>query len=185
MVATTESEKTKNESALSPVPEESCIRLYPYRVEDIVFRWDKGYLQFIASRVEEFDDLPPLLRKVMKEELLYASQFFFNGENFKHREIFEKYFDFDFVDEETFHRVRDFFPNKTPDYNSSPFCKYWAGLNRKTFVRMEGIQSFWSEITKGYEREVIYCIVTSKGDYPFESIIKKLDKLVAKSDGEK
>lgn len=182
MVTTTESEKVENESTLSPVPEESCIRPYPYRVEDIVFRWDKGYLQFIASRVEEFDDLPPLLRKVMKEELLYEGRFFFKGKNFKQREIFEKYFDFDFVDEETFLRIKDFFPNKAPDFKSSPFCRYWVGLNSKTFVRMEGVQSFWSEFLKKYENEMIYCIVTSKGDYSFEDVIKKLEKLITKSD---
>lgn len=182
MTTMTKSEKVENESALSPIPEESCIRLYPHRVEDIIFRWDKGYLQFIASRVEEFEDLPPLLRKVMKEELLYESRFFFKGKNFKQREIFEKYFDFDFVDEETFLRVRDFFPNKAPDFKSSPFCRYWVGLNRKTFVKMEGVQSSWSEFLKKYENEMIYCIVTSKGDYSFEDVIKKLEKLITKSD---
>lgn len=166
---------------ISPLPEELHVHLYPYRVEDITFRWDKGYLQFIASDEKEFDNLPSLLRKVMREELLYASEFFFCGKDLRNREIFEKYFEFDFVDEETFNRVRDFFPNKTPDFKSSPFCKYWVGLNRKTFVRMEGVQSFWSEAKKDYQKEVIYCIVTQKGDYSFEDIIKKLEKII-KSD---
>lgn len=168
-------------AAISPLPEEIHVHIYPYLVEDITFRWDKGYLQFIASDEKEFDNLPTLLKKVMREELLYAGGFFFTGNNFKNREIFEKYFDFDFVDEATFNRVRDFFPNKIPDFNSSPFCKYWIGLNRKTFIRMEGAQSLWSEVTKKYEKEVVYCIVTQKGDYSFEDIIKKLEKII-KSD---
>ena len=172
-------------AAISPLPEELHVHLYPYRVEDITFRWDKGYLQFIASDEKEFDNLPSLLRKVMREELLYASEFFFCGKDLRNREIFEKYFEFDFVDEETFNRVRDFFPNKTPDFKSSPFCKYWVGLNRKTFVRMEGVQSFWSEITKDYQKEVIYCIVTQKDDYSFEDIIKKLEKIIKSNEKEK
>lgn len=166
---------------ISPLPEELHVHIYPYRIEDIAFRWDKGYLQFIASNEKEFDNLPSLLRKVMREELLYAGGFFFTGNNFKNREIFEKYFDFDFVDEATFNRVRDFFPNKIPNFNSSPFCKYWIGLNRKTFIRMEGAQSLWSEVTRDYQKEVIYCIITQKGDYTFEDIIKKLEKII-KSD---
>lgn len=176
-------EKVENaeRAAISPLPEEIHVHIYPYRVEDITFRWDKGYLQFIATDEKEFDNLPSLLRKVMREELLCAGGFFFTGNNFKNREIFEKYFEFDFVDEETFNRVRDFFPNKIPDFNSSPFCKYWIGLNRKTFIRMEGAQSFWSEVTKDYQKEVIYCIVTQKGDYSFEDVIKKLEKII-KSD---
>lgn len=176
-------EKVENaeRAAISPLPEEIHVHIYPYRVEDITFRWDKGYLQFIASDEKEFDNLPSLLKKVMREELLYAGQFFFNGNNFRNREIFEKYFEFDFVDEATFNRVRDFFPNKIPDFNSSPFCKYWVGLNWKTFVRMESVQSSWSEVTKKYEKEVVYCIVTQKGDYSFEDIIKKLEKII-KSD---
>lgn len=168
-------------AAISPLPEEIHVHIYPYRVEDITFRWDKGYLQFIASDEKEFDNLPSLLRKVMREELLYAGGFFFTGNNFKNREIFEKYFEFDFVDEETFNRVRDFFPNKISDFNSSPFCRYWIGLNRKTFIRMEGAQSLWSEVTRDYQKEVIYCIVTQKGDYSFEDVIKKLEKII-KSD---
>lgn len=179
----------KNENvvgtAISPLPEEIHVHIYPYRVEDITFRWDKGYLQFIASNEKEFDNLPSLLRKVMREELLYAGGFFFTGNNFKNREIFEKYFDFDFVDEATFNRVRDFFPNKIPDFNSSPFCKYWIGLNRKTFIRMEGAQSLWSEVTRDYQKEVIYCIVTQKGDYSFEDVIKKLEKIIKSNEKEK
>lgn len=170
---------------ISPLPEELHVHLYPYRIEDITFRWDKGYLQFIASGEKEFDNLPSLLRKVMREELLYAGGFFFTGNNFKNREIFEKYFDFDFVDEATFNRVRDFFPNKIPDFNSSPFCKYWIGLNRKTFIRMEGAQSLWSEFTRDYQKEVIYCIVTQKGDYTFEDVIKKLEKIIKSDEKEK
>ena len=182
MSSSTELENNEDtvKAAISPLPEEMHVHLYPYRVEDITFRWDKGYLQFIASDTKEFDDLPSLLRKVIREELLYASEFFFCGKDLRNREIFEKYFEFDFFDEETFNRVRDFFPNKTPDFKSSPFCKYWIGSNRKIFVRMKGVQSFWSEVTKEYEHEVIYCIVTSKGDYSFEDIIKKLDKLIDK-----
>lgn len=168
-------------AAISPLPEELHVHIYPYRIEDITFRWDKGYLQFIASDEKEFDNLPSLLRKVIREELLYAGGFFFTGNNFKNREIFEKYFEFDFVDEATFNRVRDFFPNKIPDFNSSPFCRYWIGLNRKTFIRMEGAQSLWSEVTRDYQKEVIYCIVTQKGDYSFEDVIKKLEKII-KSD---
>lgn len=170
---------------ISPLPEELHVHIYPYRIEDITFRWDKGYLQFIASNEKEFDNLPSLLRKVMREELLYAGGFFFTGNNFKNREIFEKYFDFDFVDEATFNRVRDFFPNKIPNFNSSPFCKYWIGLNRKTFIRMEGAQSLWSEVTRDYQKEVIYCIITQKGDYKFEDIIKKLEKIIKSDEKEK
>ena len=176
-------EKVENaeRAAISPLPEEIHVHIYPYRVEDITFRWDKGYLQFIASDEKEFDNLPPLLKKVMREELLHTGRFFFKGKNFKNREIFEKYFEFDFVDEDTFNRVRDFFTNKIPDFNSSPFCRYWVGLNRKIFIRMEGVETFWCEFTKKYENEMIYCIVTQKGDYSFEDIIKKLEKVILKS----
>lgn len=160
-------EKTiENKQEISPAPENEHFTIYPHFVDDLVFKWDGGYLHFFGSDEKEFENIPKKLKDVIANEILFWDGYIVSGDEINNKEIFERYFDFELISKEAFDKFKDFFPNKIPYNKSYWFCHYWIGLNRKVLVEFRFIGKNSS-----------YFLITQKRDVTFESIIKKVAEI--------
>lgn len=150
-------------SEISTALEEEQPTNRPYFVDDIIFKWDGGYLPFFGSDEKDFENIPGELKEVIADKILFGNIYLVSGSEIKNKDFFEKYFYIDFIDKENFDKFRDFLPNELPHNNSYWFCRYWNGLNGKTLVEF-----------RVYNGENSYLRFTQIGDVTFESVIKKI-----------
>ena len=95
-------EISKSTSDISPVPEKEQPTNRPHLVDDIIFKWDGGYLLFFGSDEKDFENIPGELKEVIADKILFDNNYLVNGSEIKNKDFFEKYFYIDKIDVENF-----------------------------------------------------------------------------------